>query len=105
MSDTFKGMFFCFVVFILWSFGCFGFGYILSNKRAVERIDNANRELAEQQQRYDIAIREAEERLQQTDERLRDIREQLSAKVSNNGQAIKELSGIIEQIKRQRIDL
>ena len=105
MSETIKGFIIAFVVFILWSAGCFFAGYFLSNKRAVERINEANRQLEEQQQRYDIAIREAEERLRQTDERLRDIREQLSAKVSNNGETIKELSGIIEQIKRQRIDL
>lgn len=105
MSEIYKGVIISFCVFLLWSFGCFFAGYLLSNKRAVERINEANQQLAEQQQRYDIAIREAEERLQQTDERLRDIREQLSAKVSNNGETIKELSGIIEQIKRQRIDL
>lgn len=105
MSETIKGFIIAFVVFILWSAGCFFAGYLLSNRRATNRIDEANRELAEQQQRYDELIRETEERIKLADERIRDIREQLSGKVSDNGQTITELSNIIEQIKRQRIDL
>ena len=105
MSDTFKGMLFCFIVFIVWSASCFFAGYILSNSRATEQLNQANRELAEQQQRYDNLIRETEERIKLADERIRNIREELSGKMQDNGQAIKELSGIIEQIKRQRIDL
>ncbi len=85
-------------MFILWSFGMFGFGYLLSNTRATEQLNKANRELREQQQKYDELIAE-------TDERIRDIREQLSAKVLDNGKATTELRAIIEQIKRQRIDL
>lgn len=97
MSEIYK-IIISFIVFILWSFGMFGFGYLLSNTRATEQLNKANRELREQQQKYDELIAE-------TDERIRDIREQLSAKVLDNGKATTELRAIIEQIKRQRIDL
>ena len=87
-----------FILFILWSVGCFVSGYLLCNKRATDKLNNANRELAEQQQRYDDLIRE-------TDERIRNIRNELCAKVSNNGQTITELSGIIDQIRKQKLNI
>lgn len=73
-------------------------GYLLSDRNATKRIDEANNELAEQQQKYDELIRE-------TDERISNIRAELLREVSNNGKTTEKLSGIIEQIKRQRIDL
>ena len=76
----------------------FGFGYLLSNRRTTEQLNNANRQLAEQQQKYDTLIRE-------TEERIANIREELRAKLSNNDKATTELRSIIEQIKRQRIDI
>ena len=97
MSEIYK-IIISFIVFILWSFGMFGFGYLLSNRRTTEQLNNANRQLAEQQQKYDTLIRE-------TEERIANIREELRAKLSNNDKATTELRSIIEQIKRQRIDL
>ena len=76
----------------------FGTGYILSNRRATEQLNNANRQLTEQQQKYDTLVRE-------TEERISNIREELRTKLSNNDKATTELRAIIEQIKRQRIDL
>lgn len=98
MSDTIKGMVICFIILVLWSIGCFSFGYILSDRQATKRIEQTNNELAEQQRKYDELIKS-------TDERIRDIREQLSTKVSDNGKATKELSGIIEQIRKQKLDI
>ena len=97
MSEIYK-IIISFIVFILWSFGMFGFGYLLSNQRATEHLNQANRQLAEQQQKYDTLVRE-------TEERISNIREELRAKLSNNDKATTELRAIIEQIKRQRIDL
>lgn len=97
MSEIYK-IIISFIVFILWSFGMFGFGYLLSNQRATEQLNKANRQLAEQQQKYDTLVRE-------TEERISNIREELRAKLSNNDKATTELRAIIEQIKRQRIDL
>ena len=97
MSEIYK-IIISFIVFILWSFGMFGFGYLLSNQRATEQLNQANRQLAEQQQKYASLVRE-------TEERISNIREELRAKLSNNDKATTELRAIIEQIKRQRIDL
>ena len=104
MSEV-KNFLIIIIIFVLCNFGCFCWGYILSNRRAVEQLDNANQQLAEQQQRYDNLIKETEERIKLADERIQNIREELSGKVVDNGQTITELSNIIEQIKRQRIDL
>lgn len=98
MSDTFKGFMLCFIVFILWSGFCFGSGYLLCNRTATKQLERANNELTEQQQRYEELIRLADERLQR-------VKEELYGKVSDNGQTITELSAIIEQIGKQRIDL
>ena len=97
MSEIYK-IIISFIVFILWSFGMFGTGYILSNRRATEQLNQANRQLTDQQQKYDTLVRE-------TEERISNIREELRAKLSVNDKATTELRAIIEQIKRQRIDL
>ena len=87
-----------FFLFILWSVGCFFGGYLLCNRQAIKRINESNQQLEEQQRQFDIVIAEAEER-------IRNIRNELCAKVSNNGQTITELSGIIEQIRKQKLNL
>ena len=93
-----KNIFIIIIIFIVWSFGMFGFGYLLSNRRATEQLNEANKQLEAEQQRYDNLIRE-------TEDRIRNIRTELLGKVSNNGETAKELTSIIEQIKRQRIDI
>lgn len=105
MSELFKGVIISFVVFLVWSCGCFFAGYILSNSRAVEHINNANREIAEQQQRYDDLIAETEERIRVAEQTVSDIREQLLGKVSDNGKASEELSKLIGQIRKQKLSL
>ena len=98
MSDTAKGMLFCFIVFLLWSGFCFGSGYLLCNRTATKRIEQSNNELREQQQRYEELIR-------LTDERLRRIKEELYGKITDNGQTITELSELVEVIRKQKLDL
>lgn len=87
-----------FIVFVLWSCGCFFGGYLLSDRRAVERIKQTNIELAEQQQKYDDLIRKSEERIS-------NIREQLLREVSDNGKTATELSKLVEQIRKQKFDI
>lgn len=87
-----------FVLLVILCSGCFFAGYILSNRRATEQLNKANRQLADEQQKYDTLVRE-------TEERISNIREELRAKLSVNDKATTELRAIIEQIKRQRIDL
>jgi len=96
--SEFQKVIISFVLLILWSAGCFFAGYILSNRRATEQLNKANRQLADEQQKYDTLVRE-------TEERISNIREELRAKLSNNDKATTELRAIIEQIKGQRIDL
>lgn len=105
MSEIYKGVIISFVVFLLWSFGCFFAGYLLSNSRATKRINDTNLELAEQQRKYDELIRDTENRIRETEQRVSDIREQLSAKVSDNGKATEELSKLIEVIRKQKLDI
>ena len=87
-----------FVLLILLCIGCFFGGYLLSNSRAIKRINDTNTELAEQQRKYDELIKS-------TDERIRNIRTELSKQISNNGKATEELSGIIEQIRKQKLNI
>ena len=98
MSEIYKGVIISFCVFLLWSFGCLFAGYLLSNSRAIKRINDTNTELAEQQRKYDELIKS-------TDERIRNIRTELSQQISNNGKATEELSGIIEQIRKQKLNI
>ena len=105
MSETIKGFIIAFVVFIVWSAGCFLGGYLLSNSRATKRINDTNLELAEQQRKYDELIKSTEERIRETEQRVSDIREQLSSKVSDNGKATEELSKLIEIIRKQKLDI
>ena len=97
MSD-FQKNFVTFILFIVWSFGCFCGGYILSDRRSVERIEQSNNELAKQQQKYDDLIRKSEERIS-------NIREQLLREVSDNGKTATELSKLVEQIRKQKLDI
>lgn len=94
-----------FVLLIVLCVGCFCGGYLLSNSRAAERIEQSNNELAAQQQKYDTAIRAAEERIRETEQRISDIREQLSKQVFDNGKATEELSELVETIRKQKLNV
>lgn len=98
MSEIYKGFIISIVVLLLWSAGCFFGGYLFCDTRATERINRTNQQLAEKQREYDELIRV-------TDERIRNIKDELYGKVQDNGRTAKELSKLIEQIKRQRIDI
>ena len=87
-----------FILFILWSVGCFVSGYLLCNKRATDKLNNANRELAEQQRKYDELIKS-------TNKRISDIRAELLRTVSNNATTTEELSGLVEQIRKQKLNI
>ena len=97
MSEI-KNIIISIIIFILWSAGCFVSGYILSNRQAVKRIEQSNNELAEKQ-------RELDELIKSTDDRIRNIREQLLAEISNNGATTKELSKLVEQIRKQKLNI
>lgn len=104
MSEV-KNLLIIIIIFVLCNIGCFCWGYLLSNRRAIEQLDKANQQLAEEQQRYDNLIRESKERIREAEQRVSDIRTELLGKVSDNGETTKELSAIIEEIRKQRIDI
>lgn len=111
MSE-FKNLIISIVFLVVVCAGFFVWGYLFHNARATKQLEQANSELAKQQQRYDELIKSTEERIRESEERVRaanqrvsDIRNELFGKVSDNGETVAELSAIIEQIKRQRIDL
>lgn len=93
-----KNMFVIIIIFLLCNTICFFAGYLLSDRIATKRINEANQQLAEQQQKYDKLIGESEQRIS-------DIREQLLGKISDNGKTATELSRIIEQIRKQKLDV
>ena len=93
-----KNMLVIIIIFLLCDTICFFAGYLLCDRIATKRINEANRQLAEQQQKYDKLIGESEQRIS-------DIREQLLGKISDNGKAATELSRIIEQIRKQKLDI
>lgn len=93
-----KNMLVIIIIFLLCDTFCFFAGYLLSDRIATKRINEANQQLTEQQQKYDKLIRESEQRIS-------DIREQLLGKISDNGKAATELSRIIEQIRKQKLDV
>ena len=112
MNEIYKSFLSIILFFLFWSGVCFGLGYLFHNTRATKQLDEANQQLAEQQRKYDelirdteIRIRESEERVRESNKRVSDIRNELFGKVSDNGETIKELSTIIESIKKQRINI
>lgn len=111
MNEIWKG--FTSIITVLFVCGIFfGAGYLLSNYRATEQLNKANQQLEEQQRKYDELIKESEARVRQSEDRVREanerisnIRAELLGKVSDNGEATKELSAIIEQIRKQKLDI
>lgn len=111
MNEIWKG--FINIITVLFVCGIFfGSGYLLSNYRATEQLNKANQQLEEQQRKYDELIKESEARVRQSEDRVREanerisnIRAELFGKVSDNGEATKELSAIIEQIRKQKLDI
>lgn len=93
-------------VFIIgWSAICAFGGYLFSNTRAIERIETTNQQLAELKQEYDTAITTAREQTELANQQLRDITDKLSQQVQNDGRTAKELSELIEQIQKQKLNI
>lgn len=98
VNEIFKGFVGSIILFVIWSAGCFWFGYIFCDRNATKRINEVNQQLAEQQQRYEELIRTS-------DERIRNIKEELRAKVQDNGTTVNELSKLVKQIRKQKLTI
>lgn len=100
-----KGYFTAIFIIIFWSAMCGFGGYIFSNARAIEQLEQAHQQLAELQQEYDNAIATAREQAELANKQLRSIGEQLSQQVQSSGRTTKELSELIEQIQKQKLNI
>lgn len=112
MNEFYKGIVGIIGFFIIYAAVWFFGGYFLCDRIATRKLENANQQLEAQQRKYDELIRASEERIRETEARLREsnerisnIRNELLGQVSNNGEAVTELTTIIKQIEKQRINL
>lgn len=96
MNEIFKSFVVTIIIFVIWSAFCFWLGYIFCDRQATKRINEANQQLAEQQQRYEELIRTSEQR-------IRNLKEELFGKISDNGTTVNELTKLIEQIRKQKL--
>lgn len=100
-----KGYFTAIFIIIFWSAICGFGGYILSNSRAIEQLEQANKQLAEQQQKNDDLIKRAREQADFANQQLRTIGDQLSQQVQSSGRATEELSELVKQIQKQKLSI
>lgn len=112
MNEFYKSIIGIIIAIVVYSAIWFFGGYFLCDRIATRKLENANQQLEAQQRKYDELIRKSEERIRETETRLREsnerisnIRNELLGKVSSNGEAVTELTTIIEQIEKQRINL
>ena len=97
MSDTFKGMFFCFVVFLLWSAGCF-FAGVLYNSRTNGTTDDRDTEYQREQQQLD-------EQIAVTTGTISNITNDIRQEIYISTRAVANIQELLEEIRKQRIDL
>lgn len=97
MSDTVKSMLFCFIVFILWSAGCF-FAGVLYNSRTNGKIDDRDREYTEQQQQFD-------EQITITTTTISGITNDIRQEIYISTRAVANIQELLAEIHKQRIDL
>jgi hypothetical protein len=97
MSETIKGFIIAFVVFILWSIGCFVAG-ILYNTRTNGNIDNGDTEYQREQQELD-------EQIAVTTTTISGITNDIQQQIYISTRAVGNLQELLQEIRKQRIDL
>lgn len=97
MSETVKGFVIAFVVFMLWSVGCF-FAGILYNSRTDGKIDDGDREYQQQQQQLD-------EQIAITTTTISGLGEDIRREVYISTRAVGNIQELLQEIRKQRIDL
>ena len=100
-----KGYFTAIFIIIFWSAICGFGGYILSNSRAIEQLEQANKQLAEKKKKNDDLIKRAREQADFANQQLRTIGDQLSQQVQSSGRATEELSELVKQIQKQKLSI
>lgn len=96
MSEIYK-VIISFIVFILWSFGCF-FAGVLYNTRTNGHIDNGDTEYQRKQQELD-------EQIAVTTGTISGIAEDIRQEIYISTRAVGNLQELLQEIRKQRIDL
>ena len=97
MSDTFKGMLFCFIVFIVWSASCF-FAGVLYNSRTNGAINDRDTEYQREQQQLD-------EQIAITTTTISGITNDIRQEIYISTRAVRNIQELLEEIRKQRIDI
>lgn len=97
MSETFKGIVISFIVFMLWSIGCF-FAGVLYNGRTNGNIDDGDSQYQQEQQKLD-------EQIATSTTTISGITEDIQREIYISTRAIRNLQDLLEEIRKQRIDL
>lgn len=97
MSETVKGIVISFVVFMLWSIGCF-FAGVLYNGRTNGNIDNRDNEYQQEQQKLD-------EQIATSTTTISNLTDDIRQEIYISTRAINNLQELLEEIRKQRIDL
>ena len=96
MSE-FKNVVISIIVFILWSIGCFVAG-ILYNTRTNGNIDNGDTEYQREQQQLD-------EQIAVTTTTISGITNDIQQEIYISTRAVRNIQELLEEIRKQRIDL
>lgn len=96
MSE-FKNTIISIIVFILWSIGCFVAG-ILYNTRTNGNIDNGDTEYQREQQEFD-------EQIAVTTGTISNITGDIQQEIYISTRAVGNLQELLEEIRKQRIDI
>ena len=97
MSETIKGFIIAFVVFILWSAGCF-FAGVLYNSRTNGTTNDRDTEYQREQQQLD-------EQIAITTTTISGITNDIRQEIYISTRAVGNLQELLEDIRKQRIDL
>ena len=96
MSE-FKNVVISIIVFILWSFGCF-FAGILYNTRTNGNIDNGDTEYQREQQELD-------EQIATSTTTISNLTDDIRQEIYISTRAVGNLQELLEEIRKQRIDI
>lgn len=97
MTDVFKGMLLCVIIFIIWSSVCF-FAGVLYNSRTNGAVDNGDTEYQREQQQLD-------EQIAITTGTISNITNDIRQEIYISTRAVANIQELLEEIRKQRIDL
>ena len=97
MSELYKGLIVSFVVFLLWSAGCFWAG-ILYNSRTNGKVDERDNEYTEQQQQLN-------EQIAITTTTISGLNNDIRQEIYISTRAVGNIQELLEEIRKQRIDI